>query len=463
MVMAEDKRTRYVPTDITIQIMPSDEKMYAKRSQAYLDMENYSEAENNACCAYKLKIDFPKAYHLAAQAAVKMCEYKKCFLQYPRKLADDVKKESGVNQDPTPVCYWMAACAALTSNNQKNQAFAFLQEGLEHCPDSVLLKSLKSELESKEERPVDQSQGGQKAIEESKKSVSSSFNDLLFQGATHSYTTRRLVASVLEFDDVIGCNDANLALSFVTNAKRVSEIKEPKNIIKINEQINDLPELVSSGSDEESGTEVEGAQAPVKRLTSWDNLNQVRGAAAPAPSSTKAHGKRSNSAHSGETKSKGSSKRMPSHSDAGASGEGHLPQHLNATKVKEKKFRHLTELYQVVPTPVDEAKVKAKEFQELCVEGTDALLEEMALLAMEKFKQALELVEPEPHPASLEMAEEDVVVLKYAYAISSIQSGVHDYIRKALAVLEDIKASHANIRFPLVYHGLARAHMRLNK
>ena len=105
---------------------------------------------------------------------------------------------------------------------------------------------------------------------------------------------------------------------------------------------------------------MEGAKAPVKRLTSRDNLDQVRGATASASSSTKAHGKRSNSAHNEDTKSKGSNKRMPSHSDSGASGEGHLPQLLNTNKFKEKtKFHHVTEPYQM-PTPIDEAKAKVK-------------------------------------------------------------------------------------------------------
>ncbi|KAK6173520.1 hypothetical protein SNE40_016953 [Patella caerulea] len=123
---------------------------------------------------------------------------------------------------------------------------------------------------------------------------------------------------------------------------------------------------------------------------------------------------------------------------------------------KQKKKKSKEKEKEKEGTPVDGPEI---EFKASLCEGSEAYLKDRYTLAVDKYQQALDMIQ---HQSTLIQIEEmEIVIIKYSSGMASLGVGVLKSIKAALSKFQSIYETHINIRFPPLYYGLAKCYVDL--
>lgn len=100
-------------------------------------------------------------------------------------------------------------------------------------------------------------------------------------------------------------------------------------------------------------------------------------------------------------------------------------------------------------------------FKTLCKEGSEAFLEGVYRKAMEKYKEAYDMIDDMPLDM-FKINDQDYAVLKYMICLLKIKSANYESIVSAIAVLKEIEEKQART-MPCVYYLLGLAYQALNR
>ncbi|XP_052265226.1 uncharacterized protein LOC127867806 isoform X2 [Dreissena polymorpha] len=121
----------------------------------------------------------------------------------------------------------------------------------------------------------------------------------------------------------------------------------------------------------------------------------------------------------------------------------------------------------VLVNPEEEMKKKQEEQRQLLKsqmrEGSQSYSKQAYKPAFTSYGKALEMVKQTEDLALFEMDEEDLVALKYAYAMAAINTGVSRNITEGMDKLYAINTTHENVKFPAVHYGFAKAYVMFNR
>ncbi|GFY59679.1 e3 ubiquitin-protein ligase TTC3 [Trichonephila inaurata madagascariensis] len=103
----------------------------------------------------------------------------------------------------------------------------------------------------------------------------------------------------------------------------------------------------------------------------------------------------------------------------------------------------------------DEVKV----LQESLKEASQTLLNGHEVMAMRRFRDALDEIKGSPEIHKYE--ECDIICIKYAYAFACYKSGGYDNTLKAITILKEITEKNKSIVFPAVYYCIGLAYLKI--
>ncbi|GFS62531.1 e3 ubiquitin-protein ligase TTC3 [Nephila pilipes] len=99
--------------------------------------------------------------------------------------------------------------------------------------------------------------------------------------------------------------------------------------------------------------------------------------------------------------------------------------------------------------------------QESLKEASQTLLDGYEVMAVRRFRDALEEIKASPEIHKYE--ECDIICVKYAYAFACYKSGGYDDIQKAITILKEITEEHKEIVFPAAYYCIGLAYLKMNR
>ncbi|GFQ76830.1 e3 ubiquitin-protein ligase TTC3 [Trichonephila clavata] len=103
----------------------------------------------------------------------------------------------------------------------------------------------------------------------------------------------------------------------------------------------------------------------------------------------------------------------------------------------------------------DEVKI----LQESLKEASQTLLNGHEVMAMRRFRDALDEIKGSPEIHKYE--ECDIICIKYAYAFACYKSGGYDNIQKAITILKEITEKNTDIVFPAAYYCIGLAYLKI--
>ncbi|KAL4229300.1 hypothetical protein ACF0H5_012340 [Mactra antiquata] len=108
-----------------------------------------------------------------------------------------------------------------------------------------------------------------------------------------------------------------------------------------------------------------------------------------------------------------------------------------------------------------------RDFQNYSVDGSEAYLAQIYKKSMTNFQSALDVINMHDKPEQVfNIDEVDILTLKYAFSVAAIGTNNYKNIMDGIDKLEEIKdyiEKHDYIKFPVVYYGLGKAYVSLNR
>ncbi|XP_050415748.1 uncharacterized protein LOC126829704 [Patella vulgata] len=131
-------------------------------------------------------------------------------------------------------------------------------------------------------------------------------------------------------------------------------------------------------------------------------------------------------------------------------------QNVKAVKKSKKQKKKKNKEKEKEGTPVDGPEI---EFKVSLREGSEAYLENRFTMAVDRYQQALDMIQHQP--TMIQIEEMEIVIIKYSSGMASLGVGVLKSIKAALSKFQSIYETHINIRFPPLYYGLAKCYVDL--
>ncbi|XP_053408579.1 E3 ubiquitin-protein ligase TTC3-like [Mercenaria mercenaria] len=113
-----------------------------------------------------------------------------------------------------------------------------------------------------------------------------------------------------------------------------------------------------------------------------------------------------------------------------------------------------------------EQQQQLEEFKTYLSDASDSFMRQANKNAMTSYQKALELVASSSNQKDFGMDDSDMLTLKYAFSISAIGTNNYKNIMDGIEKLEEIKdycETHDDIKFPVLYYGLGKAYVSLNR
>ncbi|XP_064470323.1 uncharacterized protein LOC135385077 [Ornithodoros turicata] len=112
----------------------------------------------------------------------------------------------------------------------------------------------------------------------------------------------------------------------------------------------------------------------------------------------------------------------------------------------------------VIPEPitkVEDSVMEAAQCREIIQKASEDLVDGLYKSALQGYKRVLS--------SKTDLPEFDLVFLKYAAGYTCLQMGSLEDLKEAIRVFSDATDNHKKVVFPLAYHGLAEAHIKMNR
>ncbi|GBL83600.1 hypothetical protein AVEN_196426-1 [Araneus ventricosus] len=214
-------------------------------------------------------------------------------------------------------------------------------------------------------------------------------------------------------------------------------------------ECQDVPELMDASNSDESDSDPE-----------WTNPETKCQPSASGPSVDLQINSEKNKAEGSVSKT--SRVRNSSVSDASDQKVSHL---INSEKNKADGSVSKTKVRSSSVSDACDQKVNSEErikmLQMSLKDASNTLLDGCGLMAMRRFRDALDEIKASPEIHKYE--ECDIICIKYAYAFACYQSGGYDDLQKAISVLQEITEEHKNTTFPAAYYTIGLAYYKLNR
>uniref|UniRef100_T1IWL2 RING-type domain-containing protein n=1 Tax=Strigamia maritima TaxID=126957 RepID=T1IWL2_STRMM len=105
--------------------------------------------------------------------------------------------------------------------------------------------------------------------------------------------------------------------------------------------------------------------------------------------------------------------------------------------------------------------IKHKLWQTMVFEASTNLVNQHYKLASQLYSEALKFMRENPIQEFIK--EKEIVLIKYAYGMSCVETRSREEMLNSIVVFEEILNKHSHVMFPLVYYGLTYSYFKQNR